>query len=105
MLKKAPCLFGSAIVFGLLFAIGGVLLLIGVPLDRIINDQVISQDFLGYVRDENGTEVPNAMTQSWLHPPYSFQLNIWMFNVTNVDGILKRFEKPNLQQIGPFVFE
>lgn len=54
---------------------------------------------------ENGTEVPNKMTASWLKPPYAMKMNIWMFNVTNVDGILKRHEKPNLQEIGPFVFE
>lgn len=45
------------------------------------------------------------MTKSWLKPLYAMQLNIWMFNVTNVDGILKRHEKPNLHEIGPFVFE
>ncbi|CAB11566.3 Sensory neuron membrane protein 2 [Caenorhabditis elegans] len=105
MLKKAPCLFGSAIILGLLLAAAGVLLLIGIPIDRIVNRQVIDQDFLGYTRDENGTEVPNAMTKSWLKPLYAMQLNIWMFNVTNVDGILKRHEKPNLHEIGPFVFD
>ncbi|CAI2349440.1 unnamed protein product [Caenorhabditis sp. 36 PRJEB53466] len=105
MLGKTPCLFGSATILGLLLAAAGVLLLIGIPIDRIVNNQVIAQDWLGYTRDENGTEVPNKMTESWLKPPYSFQLNIWMFNVTNVDGILKRHEKPNLQQIGPFVFD
>ncbi|EGT53588.1 hypothetical protein CAEBREN_16141 [Caenorhabditis brenneri] len=105
MLKKAPCLFGSAIVLGLLLAAVGILLLIGIPIDGIVNRQVIGQDFLGYTRDENGTEVPNKMTESWLKPPYAMQLNIWMFNVTNVNGILKRHEKPNLQEIGPFVFD
>lgn len=103
--KKAPCLFGSAIVLGLLLAAVGILLLIGIPIDGIVNGQVLKQDFLGYTRDENGTEIPNKMTSSWLKPPYKMQMNIWMFNVTNVDGVLKRHEKPNLKEIGPFVFD
>lgn len=41
MLKKAPCMFGSAIVLGLLLAVAGILLLIGIPIDRIVNNQVI----------------------------------------------------------------
>ncbi|ULT99046.1 hypothetical protein L3Y34_000415 [Caenorhabditis briggsae] len=102
--KKAPCLFGSAILLGLLLAVAGILLLIGVPIDGIVNRQVVGQDFLGYTRDENGTEHVNKMTESWLKPPYKMQLNIWMYNVTNVNGILKRHEKTNLNEIGPFVF-
>ncbi|CAI5446435.1 unnamed protein product [Caenorhabditis angaria] len=105
MVQKAPCLFGSAIVVGLIFAICGILLLIGIPIDRIVNEQVLKQDFLGYTKDENGTEIPNSMTKTWLKPQYKMQLNVWMFNVTNVNGILQRHEKPNLQQIGPFVFD
>ncbi|KAF1762809.1 hypothetical protein GCK72_011072 [Caenorhabditis remanei] len=105
IIKKAPCLFGSAIVAGILLAVTGILLLIGIPIDGIVNRQVIAQDYLGFTRDSNGTEIPNQMTASWLKPPYSMKLNIWMFNVTNVDGILKRHEKPNLKEIGPFVFD
>lgn len=102
-LHRKHIFFGSSAVVGLLLVLAGIFLAIGVPIDGIINKQVLDQDVLGY-KTINGSEVPNSMTQSWLKPPYAMQLQIWMFNITNVQDMLNNHAKPHLNEIGPFTF-
>ncbi|CAB3401826.1 unnamed protein product [Caenorhabditis bovis] len=104
-MANSRCLIGGAVIVGLVLAIVGILCIIGFPIDSLVRKQILENDYLGYTTDENGTEILTNMTATWLKPQYKMQLNIWMFNVTNVDDVLHRHAKPNLQEIGPFVFD
>ncbi|CAD6185620.1 unnamed protein product [Caenorhabditis auriculariae] len=105
LIDMRKTVFWLFICIGVIFIIIGTFLLVGIPIDGLVDDQVVKRDWLGYTTDKNGSRVLNDITNSWLEPTYEMKLNIWMFNVTNVDDVVKRQAKPHLDEIGPFVFE
>lgn len=43
---------------------------------------------------------------SWINnDKLSFETDFYFFNITNAEGIMKRKEKPILEQVGPYRFQ
>lgn len=40
----------------------------------------------------------------WKEPPVTPQMHIYIYNVTNADDFLNNGDKPNLQELGPYVY-
>jgi hypothetical protein len=50
---------------------------------------------------ENGTQVYSL----WAEAPIPIYLEMYFFNLTNPDAVQKGHEKPNLVEMGPYVYE
>lgn len=89
-------------IFGVLLLAGCLVGLFIAP--KIINDQVVQRDVIGFDTLPNGTRVLNDMTKKWIHPPYEMILHIWMYSVQNEAAFLAGKEKLRLTQKGPYAF-
>ncbi|GMR41481.1 hypothetical protein PMAYCL1PPCAC_11676 [Pristionchus mayeri] len=89
-------------ILGLLLLAAGLTALFYAP--KLINDQVVQKDVIGYDTLPNGTRVLNDMTKKWLHPPYEMILHIYMYSVHNEAAFLNGTEKIRLSQKGPYAF-
>ena len=46
-----------------------------------------------------------AIMEAYTIPPVPIYMEFYLFNVTNPMGVLYYHEKPNLEEIGPYVYE
>ena len=49
---------------------------------------------------KNGSESYDA----WKDPPVTVYMKFWLFNVTNADDVLNNDAKPQVEEIGPYVY-
>ncbi|WKX98730.1 hypothetical protein Q1695_013982 [Nippostrongylus brasiliensis] len=92
--------------FACLLLIGVVSIVLGIValtiIEGVVDKNVLQRDYLGY-DVTNGTKRLNSMTKSWIRPQYHMQMQIWMYNLTNMEDVLKG-AKPIVKEIGPFTF-
>ena len=92
-LKIILAVSGLVFLFGILLIIGGILVLLL---------------FRSFVHNLIMSEIPlrpgSQVTQAWIQPPVRPLLQMYFFNTSNPEGFL-RGEKPQLVEVGPYVYE
>lgn len=83
----------AAVAFGLLLVIIAAILAALFPnlINLIINKQVSLKE-------------GNKSFDWWRAPPVTPQMHVYIYNVTNADEFLNNGDKPELQEIGPYVY-
>ncbi|XP_058800607.1 sensory neuron membrane protein 1-like [Phymastichus coffea] len=80
--------------------LGGGLFMFGVFFGFMIFPKILKIEIHKQVNLKPGTDVRDV----WSKIPFALDFRVYLFNVTNPDGI-KNGEKPILRQVGPYYFE
>ncbi|CDW55999.1 lysosome membrane protein 2 [Trichuris trichiura] len=102
---RQTCLLLIALVGFVLLIAGAVILAI---LPSFVRNGVLEQprNFNLYkprqaISLSNGSKAETA----WEKPPYDMSMQVWFFNITNVDEIMLYQAKPSLVEVGPYGFD